>query len=128
MMLLLILALGCSGNSTGGMFSSMNEDGPEDPGGGNVSNPILIPESKVDPEYPEAARVARVEGNVVLQCTISEVGVVSDVQVLRAEPAGWGFETASIDAVQQWRYEPALQNGVPLEVFFTVIVEFTIHN
>ena len=121
LMLLLVLAPACS-DGTGGMFVP-EEVQPANP----ATNPVLIPSSKVDPIYPEGARVARVEGRVILRTTISSAGDVSDVQPLLIDPPGWEFETAAIDAVAQWKYEPATQNSQPVEVLSTVIVDFTLH-
>jgi protein TonB len=101
--------------------------GPLLAGVGNVSNPILIPESKVEPEYPELARVARLEGNVILQAIIHDDGTVGEIEVLRTNRPNMGFEEAAMEAVSQWRYKPALQNGKPVEVYFTVFVNFTLH-
>jgi protein TonB len=101
--------------------------GPLLAGVGDVTNPVLIPESKIEPEYPELARVARLEGNVILQAVIHKDGSVGEVEVLRSNRPNMGFEDSAIAAVRQWRYEPALQNGRPVEVYFTVIVEFTLH-
>jgi len=101
--------------------------GPLLAGVGDVTNPVLIPESKIEPEYPELARVARLEGNVILQAVIHKDGSVGEVEVLRSNRPNMGFEDSAISAVQQWRYEPALQNGRSVEVYFTVIVEFTLH-
>lgn len=101
--------------------------GPLLAGVGDVTNPVLIPESKIEPEYPELARVARLEGNVILQAIIHKDGTVGDIEVLRSNRPNMGFEDSAIEAVKQWRYEPALQNGRPVEVYFTVIVEFTLH-
>ena len=101
--------------------------GPLLAGVGDVTNPNLIQESKIDPEYPELARVARLEGNVILQAIIHTDGSVGQIEVLRSNRPNMGFEEAAIEAVQHWRYEPALQNGRPVEVYFTVIVEFTLH-
>ena len=101
--------------------------GPLLAGVGDVTNPILLPESKVEPEYPELARVARLEGNVILQAIIHADGVVGNIEILRCNRPNMGFEDASIEAVSQWRYQPALQNGKPVEVYFTVFVEFKLH-
>jgi protein TonB len=101
--------------------------GPLLAGVGDVTNPVLIPESKIEPEYPELARVARLEGNVILQAIIRSDGTVGDVQVLRTNRPNMGFEDAAVAAVQQWRYQPATQNGRPVEVYFTVFVEFKLH-
>ena len=95
-------------------------------GVGDVTNPELIGDSKIDPLYPEMARVARVEGNVVLQAIVRQDGSVGDLHVLRSNRPMMGFEEAAIAAVQQWRYEPATQNGRPVDVYFTVFVEFSL--
>ena len=71
--------------------------------------------------------MARLEGNVILQAIIHDDGTVGDIEVLRCNRPSMGFEEAAIAAVQTWRYKPALQNGRPVEVFFTVFVEFKLH-
>jgi protein TonB len=101
--------------------------GPLLAGVNNVSNPILIDETKIDPEYPELARVARVDGQVILQAIVRKDGTVGDVSVIRVNRPNLGFEDTAIAAVLQWRYEPALQNGKPVEVYFTVVVDFSLH-
>ena len=101
--------------------------GPLLAGVGDVSNPRLLEETKVQPEYPELARVARLEGNVILQAIIHADGSVGELEILRCNRPNMGFEDAAIDAVGQWRYEPATQAGKPVEVYFTVFVEFKLH-
>jgi TonB family protein len=108
-------------------FVAPPSSGPLLAGVGNVTNPVLIPESKLEPEYPELARVARLEGNVILQAIIHADGTVGDVEVLRTNRPNMGFEDAAVEAVRQWRYQPAMQNGRPVEVYFTVFVEFKLH-
>ena len=38
----------------------------------------------------------------------------------------WGFDLAAIDAVKQWRYQPALMNGAPVAAYIQIMVEFTL--
>jgi len=76
---------------------------------------------KVDPRYPEVARQARVEGSVILEATTDIYGRVKNIKVLRSIPL---LDQAAIDAVRQWVYEPAIINGKPREVSFTVTVQF----
>ena len=95
--------------------------------GGDVTAPILLEETKIRPEYPELARVARVEGNVILQAIIHEDGAVGELEILRCNRPNMGFEDAAIQAVKQWRYEPATQRGRAVEVYFTVVVDFALH-
>jgi len=100
------------------------QSGPLPAGSGGVSNPELIPETRVQPVYPELARIARVEGSVILQAVIQIDGSVGDVEVLRCTRPDRGFEASAIAAVRQWKYRPALQNGKPVAVYFNVFVEF----
>ena len=86
--------------------------------------PVLIPESKVAPDYPELPRKVRIDGRVILEAVIRSDGVVSEVRVLQVRPPDLGFEEAAIGAIRQWRYEPARQHGRPVDVYFTVVVTF----
>ena len=52
---------------------------------------------------------------------------MGDIEVLRCNRPNMGFEDSAVEAVSQWRYKPALQNGKPVEVYFTVFVEFKLH-
>lgn len=94
--------------------------------GVDANNPVRIDSAYVQPKYPDLARIARIEANVVLQAVIESDGSVGEVHVLRCSRPGFGFEDASIEAVSQWRYEPATQNDVPVAVYFTIMVEFTL--
>jgi len=86
---------------------------------GEVRPPILT--RKVNPEYPETARVARVEGKVILEIVVNRAGEVEAVRVLKSHPL---FDRAAIDAVSRWKYDPALQSGRPVRVYMTVVVDF----
>ena len=63
--------------------------GPLIAGTGDVTMPELIQETKVRPEYPGLARVARIEGNVILQAVIHADGTVGDLKVLRCTQTNW---------------------------------------
>lgn len=77
----------------------------------------------VSPVYPELARQIRQEGIVILEATIDARGVVQSATVLRSVPF---LDQAAIDAVRQWRFEPALLNDQPIPVIMTVTVRFTL--
>ena len=87
--------------------------------GGEIEEPPKI--VHVDPIYPEIAKSARVQGVVILECTISAEGRVEDVTVLRSIPL---LDQAAIDTVIQWVYKPTLLNGIPVPVIMTVTVSF----
>jgi TonB family protein len=99
-------------------------EGPVRAGFGGVTYPVLIESTKITPEYPELARKAKVTGNVILEAVVRKDGTVGEVKVLRSPGANLGFEESAIDAVKQWRYKPGVQNGRPVDVYFTIVVEF----
>lgn len=85
----------------------------------DIKPPKLIKE--VFPVYPEIARVAVIEGVVILGVKTDEEGQVKDVIVLRSIPL---LDQAAIDAVRQWVYEPMIIDGKAVPVVFTVTVRF----
>jgi len=89
--------------------------------GGRIQRPVKT--RHVPPEYPDLARQAGVEGVVILECTLSPQGRVTDVRVLRGIPL---LDDAAVEAVRQWVYTPTLLNDVPVPVIMTVTVDFRI--
>jgi len=87
-----------------------------------TANPQLL--WKVAAEYPELARVALLEGEVILQAKIDVAGRVKEMEVLRCNRPNMGFEDAAFDAVRQWRYLPAFSGDEPVAVYFTVKLAF----
>ena len=71
---------------------------------------------KVDPKYPEAARRANREAVVIVSFTVDVDGKAIDIEV--AEPKGFGFDQAAVDAIKRWRFTPAKKGGesVPMRV------------
>ena len=98
---------------------------PQEPSGlaeEAVSPAVLI--SKVEPDYPEAARRAGIEGSVVLDATISETGQVIAVAVERELPLG--VTEAAVRAVQSWKYQPARGKGGPVLSHKTIRIVFSL--
>ncbi len=73
---------------------------PSPSANGSIDEPI----QKIDPEYTEEARVAELEGTVVLSGVIGEDGFAHDLEVLR--PLGLGLDENAIEAVRQWHFSP----------------------
>ncbi len=78
---------------------------------------------KTDPVYPALAAEARLEGRVVLHLFIGGDGMVKEASVVSGQPL---LQQAAIDAVHQWRWDPALRNGHPTEDDTTVAVVFAL--
>jgi len=75
-------------------------EGPPYRVGGDIQEPEKI--YHVNPEYPELARRARLDGFIMLQAVIDREGNVKDVSVLRG--LGLGLDEAAVDS----RYAVAL--------------------
>jgi protein TonB len=114
---------GVPGGVVGGVVGGLPEAPPpvQQPVrvGGQIKEPKKL--KSVPPVYPPLATQARVQGVVILECTISPQGKVTDVKVLRGIPL---LDQSAIDAVKQWVYTPTLLNGVPVPVIMTVTVNF----
>jgi len=116
-------------SNLGGMLGGVESrtlDQPLYAGIGGVTNPELILSTKKQPTYPESARKAKVSGQVILQVVVHKDGTVGDIQVLRSPGSNLGFDEAAIASVKQCRYKPGLQNGKPVDVYFTIVVDFVL--
>jgi TonB family protein len=78
---------------------------------------------KVQPKYPAEARENRIEGTVRLQVIVCKDGSVTVQNVLEGDPL---LSPAAIQAVRQWRYEPTLLDGEPIDMQTTIEVAFTL--
>lgn len=80
---------------------------------------------RVVPRYPPAARFANVGGSVVIRGIVRKDGRIDDVQIIRDLPYGLG--EAAREAVERWRFRPATFRGEPIDVYYTVTVNFRLH-
>jgi len=80
---------------------------------------------KVGPVYTEEAKEAGLEGTVVLYAEVTPYGQAEGVRVLRS--LGLGLDEKAVEAVRQWRFEPAFtEQGQPRRVGTTVSVDFSL--
>lgn len=77
----------------------------------------------VPPEYPRGALATGLPGKVTLHMIISKEGMPDEIDVLEGQCP---FVKPAIDTVRQWRYQPAMLNGHPVEVETTTTVTFSI--
>ncbi|HWH61003.1 MAG TPA: TonB family protein [Terriglobales bacterium] len=78
----------------------------------------------VTPQYPQMAKIARVQGPVVLAAVIGKDGTIQGLRVVSsASPL---LNQSALEAVKQWRYRPYILNGEPVEVDTTITVNFTL--
>ena len=91
--------------------------------GGNIRAPRKVHD--VQPRYPQSMREAGQEGIVTMEAVIGRDGSVTSVGVLSGHVHP-DLALAAVDAVRQWRFQPTLLNGAPVEVAMTVAVAFTL--
>jgi protein TonB len=91
--------------------------------GGGVSAPKAI--YAPDPEYSEEARKVKHMGTVVLWLVVGPDGKPRDIKVLRT--LGLGLDEKAIEAVKNWRFDPAMKDGKPVAVQINVEVNFHLY-
>lgn len=95
------------------------------------AEPEMVPVSAltrtnyVGPEYPRAARRRNLTGSVDVQFTVTTDGRVRAMSILDSAP-GDTFDQAAMDAVEQWRFEPVIENGVAVEKRTAVRLAFNL--
>ena len=91
--------------------------------GGGVSPPrqIYAPE----PEFSEEARKAKYQGVCTLGLIVGTDGRPSNIRVLSS--LGMGLDEKAIEAVKNWKFEPAMKDGHPVRVEIAVEVDFHLY-
>src|SRR5205807_10219381 len=77
--------------------------------------------SRTEPRYPEIAKHAGIQGEVVLTAIISKTGKIESLQLKSGHPL---LAQAALDAVRRWQYRPYILNGEAVEVETQVTVDF----
>lgn len=91
--------------------------------GGGVSAPRAL--YAPDPEYSEEARKAKWQGTVVLWVIVGPDGRPRDIRIQRS--LGMGLDEKAIEAVRQWKFDPAKKDGQPVAVQINVEVNFRLY-
>jgi periplasmic protein TonB len=93
------------------------------PGVGGVTppSPLYAP----DPDYSDAARKAKYQGSVILWLVVGADGRPHNLRVARS--LGMGLDEKALDAVRQWRFQPATLNRQPVAVEINVEVSFRLY-
>lgn len=115
---------GVVGGTVGGTGEGTGDTKPDGPlrVGGDVKAPVAI--SRAKPDYTDAARKGHVTGVVIVEAIVNKQGEVEQVRILKGLPLGLSEE--ALEAVKKWRFHPGTLNGEPVEVIFTLTVNFTL--
>jgi protein TonB len=76
---------------------------------------------RVEPSYPELARIARAQGTVTIEVTINEQGTVESARAMSGHPL---LRDAALNAARAWRWNPTRLNGMAVKVIGTITFNF----
>ncbi len=88
--------------------------------GGNIQASKII--GQVRPIYPQDALQQNVGGTVKFEAVVTKEGTLSGIKVINSPDPR--LTQAALDAMKNWRYEPTLLNGEPIEVMTTIDVNY----
>jgi protein TonB len=81
--------------------------------------------TRIEPDYPAAARAARIGGYVVVEVHVAEDGSVYSVRAVSGDPT---LGAAAIRAVRNWRYQPYRIHNHPSQFITDVTLNFAANN
>lgn len=87
---------------------------------GAATGPVLL--FKVEPEFSEEARKAKLQGVVTLYAEVDTNGRLRNIHVTRG--LGLGLEEKAIEAIRQWRFRPGYRDGKPVVEAAMIEVNF----
>jgi periplasmic protein TonB len=113
-----------AGDAFGGGLVAGNSKQPVAPAvvlpiGGDVKPAHLL--SSVPPAYPSLAKTQRIEGAVRIDAVVDPNGRISSMKVMSGPAL---LHQAAMDALHQWKYQPATLDGKPVPMHLTVTVQF----
>jgi TonB family protein len=91
--------------------------------GSGVSAPK--PTSTPDPDYSEPARKLKWQGTSLVSLIVDVAGAATELQI--TAPLGLGLDEKAVDAVSNWKFEPAMKDGKPVPVEIAVEVQFRLY-
>jgi TonB family protein len=112
-----------TGSGLGAGFGGGTGGGVYRPGNG-VTTPRLL--QQVKPAYTSDAMRAKVQGTVLLQCTVLPDGSVTDIRVVRSLDPVFGLDDEAVKAARQWRFAPGTRMGEPVKVEITIELSFSL--
>jgi TonB family protein len=91
----------------------------------DVENTMPSVVYKVDPEYSQKARQAKINGSVTASLFVETDGTPSAIRIVKG--IGDGLDEEAVYGIMQWRFQPATRNGKPHRQAATVNVNFRIY-
>ncbi len=135
-------SIGPHGDAPGEALDGASDAGGEgeglEPGIGTEQAPLTTPDevfvvlehepelvSMREPAYPEIARDAGIEGLVLVRVLVAADGTVLQVALLRGV---LGLDEAALEAAKTAVFRPALQQGLPVQAWVVIPIEFSLRS
>ena len=93
-------------------------------GEAGLTAPRLLKDVK--PQYTAAAMRANVQGAVIIECVVDVDGSVGAVRVRRSLDPTFGLDEEAMKTAKQWRFQPAVKDGMPVQVVVSIQLTFTL--
>jgi TonB family protein len=88
--------------------------------GNGITAPAVL--FKVPAEYSEEARKKKYSGTVLLSIIVDTQGRAQNIHVVKS--LGMGLDEKAIEAIQKWKFKPAMKDGTPVNVRAQIEVNF----
>jgi len=82
--------------------------------------------NNIEAEYSDNARRHKIQGIVLISLLVNEDGIPIDLSVTKG--LGHGLDEKALDAVSQYRFRPAMRDGVPIKFRLIVEVNFQLYD
>jgi TonB family protein len=91
-----------------GLAAKLLWEGLNEPKNGILSP---FPLSRVEPQYTEEARKARLQGSAIVQVQVRPDGTVASDGITIIQGLGMGLDEKAVESVKQWIFKPAYKDG-----------------
>jgi len=75
------------------------------------------------PVYPDEVKQLGIQGTVLIRAVVSTTGELLNPEVINTDVDA-RLSKAALAAVSQWRYQPAMLNGEPIETVTSITLDF----
>jgi TonB family protein len=84
------------------------------------------PTYKVRPTYTPAAREAKIQGTVTLECVVKADGTIGDVRVVKSVDKEYGLDDQAVKAAKAWRFTAAKDGTESISSVVTLTFPFVL--
>lgn len=85
----------------------------------DMSSPILV--DRVEPSYPKSALTKERTGSpIIVEAVITKEGTVACAKIIKSDHSD--LSASVLEAISKWKYKPALKNGKPVPIRFTITI------